>query len=79
MKDNLMVNLLLQNGATQADVASKMNVSNNRAYYLVKDAKQLNIESIKEYVTKLAELDYNIKSGQVDSKTGFEFFLFAMK
>ena len=79
MKDNLMVNLLLQNGATQADVASKMNVSNNRAYYLVKDAKQLNIESIKEYVIKLAELDYNIKSGQVDSKTGFEFFLFAMK
>lgn len=79
MKDNLMVNLLLQNGATQADVANKMNVSNNRAYYLVRDAKQLNIESIKEYVTKLAELDYNIKSGQVDSKTGFEFFLFAMK
>lgn len=79
LKDNLLVNLLLENGATQGDVAVKMGVSNNRAYYLVRDAKQLDINSIKEYVVKLSELDYNIKSGLVDSKMGFEFFLFGIK
>jgi len=79
MKDNLVVNLLLQEGATQADIASKMGVSPNRAYYLVKDARELDVENIKEYVIKLSELDYNIKSGQVDPKMGFEYFLFGLK
>lgn len=79
MKDNLVVNLLLQEGATQADIAAKMGVSPNRAYYLLKDARELDVENIKEYVIKLSELDYNIKSGQVDPKMGFEYFLFGLK
>ena len=78
MKDNLLVNLLLEQGLTQGDIALKMGVGNNRAYYLVKDAKLLDINNIKEYIIKLSELDYNIKSGQVDPKTGFEFFLFGL-
>lgn len=79
MKENLVVNLLLQEGATQADIAAKMGVSPNRAYYLLKDARELDVENIKEYVIKLSELDYNIKSGQVDPKMGFEYFLFGLK
>ena len=79
MKDNLLVNLLLEQGLTQGDVALKMGVSNNRAYYLVKDAKMLDINSIKEYICKLSELDCNVKSGQVDPKMGFEYFLFGLK
>ena len=78
MKDNLIVNLLLSEGATQADIARRLNVSNSRAYYLVKDARALDVENIKKYIVELSKLDYNIKSGQVDSKKGFEFFLFSL-
>ncbi len=78
MKDNLTVNLLLEQGLKQNEIASKMNISPNRAYYLIKDAKKLDLENIKKYIIKLAELDYKIKSGLIEPKKGFEVFLFSI-
>ncbi|MDD3170888.1 MAG: DNA polymerase III subunit delta [Bacilli bacterium] len=78
IRDTLLVNLMLEEGAKQNDIATKMGVSPNRAYYLIKNAKTIDIESAKEYIIKLGNLDYKIKSGQVDAKTGFEFFLFQL-
>lgn len=78
MKDNLTVNLLLEKGLKQGEIAAQMGINPNRAYYLIKDAKKLDLESIKKYIVKLAELDYNIKSGHVDPKKGFEVFLFSL-
>ena len=77
-KDNLTVNLLLEKGLKQGEIASQMGISPNRAYYLIKDAKKLDLENIKNYIIKLAELDYKIKSGHVDPKKGFEVFLFSL-
>lgn len=78
MKDNLTVNLLLEKGLKQGEIASQMGISPNRAYYLIKDAKKLDLENIKSYIIKLSELDYKIKSGKIDPKKGFEVFLFSI-
>ena len=77
MKDNLIVNLLLEQGCSQAEVASKMGVSNNRAYYLLKEAKQMDVDCIMDNIKRLGKLDYQIKSGQIEPKKGFELFLFS--
>jgi DNA polymerase-3 subunit delta len=76
MREALLVNLMLKAGLKQADIALKMKVSPGRAYYLVKNAKSLDYEIIRDYVKELGELDYKIKSGQIEIKNGFEFFLF---
>lgn len=78
MKDNLTVNLLLEEGLKQGEIAAQMGISPNRAYYLIKDAKKLDLENIKSYIVKLAELDYKIKSGYIEPKKGFEVFLFSL-
>jgi DNA polymerase-3 subunit delta len=66
---------LLQNGYTQSDIAKFYGISTNFAYYKVKDAKTFKISDLEKQVKKLAELDYLIKSGQIDKNLGFELFL----
>ena len=78
MKDNLLVNLMIDEGMNQVEVASRMGVSNNRAYYLLKEAKQMDVGCIKDNINRLGKLDYQIKSGQIEPKKGFELFLFSM-
>jgi len=76
MRELLAVNIMLQQGYHQAKVASTMGVSSKRAYFMVKNARTLDFKIVKKYVTRLGDLDYKIKSGQTDVKTGLEFFLF---
>lgn len=78
IRDTLLVNYMLAEGAKQNDIAMKMETSPNRAYYLIRNAKSFDVQSAKEYLVKLGELDYKIKSGQIDARTGFEFFLFQL-
>ena len=75
LKDNLLVKLYVEEGLDQNQVASIMKVSPNRAYYMIKNANEFQMEVIKLYISRLANLDYKIKSGQVDKKVGFEEFL----
>jgi len=76
MRELLAVSLMLKNGYKQQEVANTLNVSSGKAFYLVKNARSMNLSTIEKYVQKLGELDYKIKSGLIDAKTGFEFFLF---
>lgn len=78
IRESLLVNAMLQEGAKQSDVATRMKTSPNRAYYLVKNARGISVSKAKDYLVQLADLDYKIKSGQCDAKTGFEFFLFSL-
>lgn len=78
MRDILFVSTMLQEGYKQSDVANVMKTSSGRAYYLVKNARSIELETVKSYIIKLGNLDYQIKSGQIDPKTGFEFFLFGL-
>lgn len=66
---------LLKKGYSQNDIAKFYGISSGRAYYIVKDAKSFNINDLEDNVNKLAELDFKIKSGQIDKNTGIELFL----
>jgi DNA polymerase-3 subunit delta len=78
IREILIVGLMLQDNYRQADIAKKMRISNGRAYYLVKNARSLDLKTVQDYVMKLGDLDYKIKSGQLELKSGFEFFLFGL-
>ena len=75
LKDNLLVKLWVEEGLDQSEIATKMKVSPNRAYYMIKNVSEFPVDKIKKYIDALALLDYKIKSGQVDKKIGFEEFL----
>ncbi len=74
-RDLLTTAKLLKKGYSQNDIAKFYGVSTGRAYYLVKDAKSFKLEDLEENVNKLAELDFKIKSGQIDKNFGIELFL----
>lgn len=78
MREIYLVNTILQEGYKQADVAKMLRVSPGRAYYMVRNAKNLDLNKVKEYIIKLGDLDYQMKSGKVDIKAGFELFLFGL-
>lgn len=78
LRETLLARIMLESGYTQADIAERMGISSGRAYYLVKNARGIDFEKIKINVKKLGDLDYKIKSGQIDIKSGFEFFLFGL-
>jgi DNA polymerase-3 subunit delta len=78
MMDNLIVNHLLTAEYSQNDVANCMGVSSGRAYYMIKNAKVFHLELIQDRITQLAEIDYKIKTGQIEAMTGLELFLFGL-
>lgn len=69
---------LLKAGYAQHDIALAYNISDGRAYYLVRDAKKFDSEILEWYVKKMSDLDFLIKSGQIDKNIGFELLLFNM-
>jgi len=74
-REILQVKLLLKDGKNQADVASHYKVSSGRAYYMVKNAKSVDMSTVKKHLLKLEEVDYSIKTGRVDKRVGLELFI----
>ena len=74
-KDLLTTAKLLKAGYSQHDISRLYNVSSSRAYYIVKDAKNFRIEDLENYVIKMADLDFKIKSGKIDKNIGIELIL----
>lgn len=74
-KELLSTYRLLKFGYSQSDVAKFYNVSTGKAYYIVQEAKAFKISDLEYYVDKLAELDFQIKSGKIDKTVGLELFL----
>jgi len=75
-RDLLTTLKLLKSGYKQHDIAQFYNVSDGRAYYMVKDAKTFEETDLANYVKKMADLDYQIKSGQIDKNIGLERLLY---
>lgn len=69
---------LLKFGYSQSDVAKFYNVSTGKAYYLVQEAKSFQQDDLEKYIDKIAELDYQIKSGKLDKTIGLELLLLKM-
>ena len=74
-KDLLTTAKLLKAGYSQHDISRFYNVSSSRAYYIVKDAKNYRNEDLENYIIKMADLDYKIKSGKIDKNIGIELIL----
>lgn len=74
-KELLSTYRLLKYGYSQSDIAKFYNVTTGKAYYLVQEAKSFRIQDLEFYVDKLAELDFQIKSGKIDKTVGLELFL----
>ena len=71
----LITSKLLRAGYNNQDIATICNISKGRAYYLIKDAKNFQIEDLQRYIDNLAELDYKIKTGQISKNIGLELLL----
>ncbi len=74
-REMLHVRTLLEQGKSQSDIQAYYNVSSGRAYYMVQNAKVVELDKIKEHLKHLERLDYNIKTGRVDKKIGLELFI----
>ncbi len=74
-REILQVKLLLKDGKDQAGVAAYYRCSSGRAYYMVKNARSVRMDVVKKHLLSLEELDYSIKSGQIDKKIGIELFI----
>lgn len=75
IRELMHTKLLLEKGYSQAEVQQHFNITSGRAYYLLKNAQQVSYSILEDYIKKLAKLDYDIKSGNIDKKIGLELFL----
>ena len=74
-KELLSTYRLLKYGYSQSDIAKFYNVSTGKAYYIVQEARAFKLSDLEFYIDKLAELDYQIKSGKLDKTIGLELML----
>lgn len=72
----LYTQALLRIKYKQEDIMKYFNATKGRAYYITKNATDISETIVLQYLTELEQLDYLIKSGQVDKKIGLEMFLF---
>ncbi len=66
---------LLRLGRTQKDIQKHFKVSKGRAYYMVKNARDVTKTQLDHFLGGLSQLDYAIKSGKMDKQLGLEMFL----
>lgn len=78
IRELMHTKLLLQKSYTQDEIAKHFNISSGKAYYLVKQAQSFSFNILEDYLTKLSELEFSIKSGQVDKRVGLELFLLSV-
>ncbi len=75
LKETITTKYLLSKGMNQQSIAEYFGVSSGRAYYMVKNANIQNFVELEKSYYSLTELDYKIKSGQIDKKLGLELWL----
>ncbi len=78
IKNTYTVSRMLENDYKQIDIANALGVSTNRAYYMIRDSHTFKKEIMENMLIKISDLDYRIKTGQIDKQTGLELFLFAI-
>lgn len=66
---------LLLKGFGKNEIAQVFNVKPGRAYYMIKNCEGISLERIKKNVNALVDIDFKIKSGQLDKSIALELFL----
>lgn len=62
-------------GMSKNDIADLYHVKPGRIYYAQKAANTIGLETLKKKINELIDLDYKIKSGEIDKRLGLELFL----
>ncbi len=75
MRELLYAKLLVNKGMRKDEIATYFHISSGRAYYMIKHAKDVQTQLLENHLQKLGQLDFNIKSGQIDKKLGVELYL----
>ncbi len=75
VRELMHTKLLLKKGYRKEQIAQHFRIRSGRAYYLIKNAQSINFRILEKHLEKLFELDYEIKSGQIDKKLGLELYL----
>jgi DNA polymerase-3 subunit delta len=66
---------LLKQNYKQEDIMHYFSVSKGRAYYIMKNARDVSDDRLLELLSRLDELDTNIKTGGIAKDVGLELFL----
>lgn len=69
------IKVYLNQGLDQRKISEILKVSHGQAYYLIKEAKSIDQAFLRQKIDALSDLDFKIKSGQIDKKIGLEIFL----
>ncbi len=78
MKELLTTSKLLKKGYSQSDIAKFYSITNGRAYYMVKESSNFDVSALEKVMIEISNLDYLIKTNQIDRNIGFELFLFKL-
>ncbi|MFK5884067.1 MAG: DNA polymerase III subunit delta [Candidatus Izemoplasma sp.] len=74
-REILQVKLLQKEGKDKNGIADYYHVSSGRAYYMVKNAGTVNVDTVIHHLSRLEETDVSIKTGRIDKKIGLELFI----
>lgn len=66
---------LVEKGYSKNDIANVFNYKPGRVYYMMKSASLISMEKIKRNINDLIDIDYKIKSGQIDKTIALETYL----
>ncbi len=66
---------LVEKGYSKNDIANIFNYKPGRVYYMMKAASLISFDRIKKNINELIDIDYKIKSGQVDKTIALETYL----
>ncbi len=69
------VKLMSSEGYTKDMVAEEFKVKSGRAYYMMQDAKEVRLDTIKDKYSEALILDYDIKRGVADKDSALWFYL----
>lgn len=75
LRQILLCKILVDMKKSKVEIAKYFNIKEGRAYYLMEDAKKVSLRKIEDTLIKISDLDYQIKSGNIEIKLGVEMFL----
>lgn len=67
--------VLVEKGYSKNDIANLFNYKPGRVYYMMKSASLVSMDKIKRNINDLIDIDYKIKSGQIDKTIALESYL----
>ena len=67
--------LLSQKGYTEANIADNLKIHPYRVKLAIETSRRFKEKTLLSYLSKLADLDYDIKVGKIDSTLGLELFI----